>query len=39
MGTLELEVPQSRGTQTYSPLLFAKWQRNERALLVACAEI
>ena len=39
MGTLELEVPQARGTQPYSPLLFAKWQRNERALLVACAEM
>ncbi len=39
MGTLELDVPQARGTQPYSPLLFAKWQRNERALLVACAEM
>jgi len=39
MGTLELEVPQARGAQPYSPLLFAKWQRNERALLVACAEM
>jgi len=39
MGTLDLEVPQSRGTEPYSPLLFAKWQRTERALLVACAEM
>lgn len=39
MGRLELEVPQSRGTQPYSPMLFAKWQRSERALLVACAEM
>ena len=39
MGKLELEVPQARGTQPYSPMLFAKWQRSERALLVACAEM
>ena len=39
VGELALEVPQARGTQPYSPLLFAKWQRSERALLVACAEM
>lgn len=39
VGELALEVPQSRGTQPYSPLLFARWQRSERALLVACAEM
>lgn len=39
VGELALEVPQARGTQPYSPTLFAKWQRSERALLVACAEM
>lgn len=39
VGELSLEVPQSRGIEPYSPMLFAKWQRTERALLVACAEM
>ena len=39
VGELELQVPQARGVEPYSPLLFAKWQRSERALLVACAEM
>jgi len=39
MGKLELCVPQARGVEPYSPLFFAKWQRSERALLVACAEM
>jgi len=39
VGKLSLEVPQSRGTAPYSPMLFAKWERSERALLVACAEM
>lgn len=39
VGELALEVPQARGTEPYSPMLFAKWQRSERALLVACAEM
>jgi transposase-like protein len=39
LGALALEVPQARGTAPYSPLLFAKWQRSERALLTACAEM
>ena len=39
MGELALQVPQVRGGEPYSPMLFAKWQRSERALLVACAEM
>lgn len=39
MGELKLQVPQARGVEPYSPLLFAKWERSERALLVACAEM
>jgi len=39
VGALSLQVPQSRGVEPYSPMLFAKWQRSERALLVACAEM
>lgn len=39
VGKLDLAVPQARGTEPYSPLLFAKWERSERALLVACAEM
>ncbi len=39
VGKLALQVPQARGVEAYSPTLFAKWQRSERALLVACAEM
>lgn len=39
MGELSLEVPQVRGVEPYSPTFFAKWERSERALLVACAEM
>src|SRR5947207_11356357 len=39
VGELELEVPQVRGTEPYHPSVFAKWQRSERALLVACGEM
>lgn len=39
MGELELQVPQARGVEPYSPMLFARWERSERALLVACAEM
>jgi putative transposase len=39
IGELSLQVPQTRGVEPYSPMLFAKWQRTERALLVACAEM
>lgn len=39
VGKLSLEVPQVRGMEPYHPSLFARWQRSERALLVACAEM
>lgn len=39
VGELELDVPQVRGCEPYHPSMFAKWQRSERALLVACAEM
>jgi transposase-like protein len=39
VGELALRVPQARGVEPYSPMLFAKWERSERALLVACAEM
>lgn len=39
VGELELEVPQVRGCEPYHPSLFNKWQRSERALLTACAEM
>jgi transposase-like protein len=39
VGELDLQIPQARGVEPYSPMLFAKWQRSERALLVACAEM
>lgn len=39
VGELELSVPQVRGCEPYHPSLWAKWQRSERALLVACAEM
>jgi putative transposase len=39
VGELELSVPQVRGCEPYHPGLFAKWQRSERALLVACGEM
>ena len=39
VGALALEVPQVRGMEPYSPMLFAKWERSERALLAACAEM
>ena len=39
VGELELDVPQVRGCDPYSPSLFNKWQRSERALLVACGEM
>lgn len=38
-GELALRVPQVRQTEPYHPSLFARWQRSERALLVACAEM
>jgi putative transposase len=39
VGGLELDVPQVRGCEPYHPGLFARWQRSERALLVACGEM
>ncbi len=39
VGELELSVPQVRGCEPYSPSVFGKWERSERALLVACAEM
>ena len=39
VGELELDVPQVRGCEPYRPGLFNKWQRSERALLTACAEM
>lgn len=39
MGPLEFQVPQVRGCEPYHPSMFARWQRSERALMVACAEM
>mgnify|MGYP001224311163 CR=1 FL=1 len=39
VGELELSVPQARNCEPYRPSLFGKWERSERALLVACAEM
>ena len=39
VGELELRVPQVRHGEPYHPSMFARWQRSERALLVACAEM
>lgn len=39
VGELELSVPQVRGMEPYQPSVFARYQRSERALLSACAEM
>ena len=39
VGELDLSVPQVRACEPYHPSMFGKWQRSERALLVACAEM
>src|SRR5215217_508232 len=39
VGTLDLSVPQVRGCEPYHPSMFNRWQRSERALLAACAEM
>jgi len=39
VGELDLDVPQVRNCEPYHPSMFARWQRSERALLVACAEM
>jgi transposase-like protein len=38
-GELELELPQVRDCEPYHPSMFARWERSERALLVACSEM
>jgi transposase-like protein len=38
-GELELSVPQTRSCEPYHPSFFARWERSERALLVACSEM
>src|ERR1700733_4771635 len=39
LGELDLSVPQVRNCEPYHPSMFARWQRSERALLVACGEM
>ena len=39
VGELSLSVPQVRGCAPYHPSMFGRWERSERALLVACAEM
>jgi transposase-like protein len=39
VGKLKLSVPQVRDCEPYHPSMFARWQRSERALLVACSEM
>lgn len=39
VGALALTVPQARGTEPYHPTAFARYERSERALLTACAEM
>ena len=39
VGELGLQIPQVRACEPYHPSMFARWQRSERALLVACAEM
>jgi transposase-like protein len=39
VGELELSVPQVRACEPYHPSMFARFQRSERALLVACSEM
>ena len=39
VGEVKLQVPQARAMEPYQPSLWARWERSERALLVACAEM
>jgi transposase-like protein len=39
VGELDLLVPQVRNYEPYHPSMFARWQRSERALMVACGEM
>jgi putative transposase len=38
-GELALEIPQVRNCEPYQPSMFGRWERSERALLVACSEM
>ncbi len=39
IGKLHLHLPQSRNCPPYQPSMFNRFQRSERALLIACAEM
>ena len=39
VGEIPLAIPQVRSGEPYHPSMFARWQRSERALLVACSEM
>lgn len=39
VGEISLDIPQVRSGEPYHPSMFARWQRSERALLVACSEM
>lgn len=39
VGRLELNVPQARNGQVYHPSMLEYYQRSERALMIACAEM
>lgn len=39
LGEIPLAIPQVRSGEPYHPSMFSRWQRSERALLVACSEM
>lgn len=39
VGELDLQVPQVRGMTPYHPSVFARYERSERAVFVACAQM
>lgn len=39
VGELDLQIPQARGMEPYHPSFFSRYERSERALLVACAQM
>lgn len=39
LGRLKLNVPQVRDCEPYHPTFFNRWERSDRALLVACSEM
>lgn len=39
IGKLNLRIPQTRNCPPYQPSMFNRFQRSERALLIACAEM